>query len=183
MFPLYEGWNVPNLQNLEPPKLQKWHLDSPKLISRKIWMTEKYWNFHSYDVNSTANTSKQSWQPWKDTHSYDAAVLFVHPSRKIPKKFTFNPNDLEKKKKKTCISQQLPKLTQIQEEFYFDLTHYWWSVITSHFNLDIDLWEGDPWSLGILIGLVKSIVSKILCTKEWLGTFLEKKKIKMLKAT
>ena len=84
---------------------------------------------------------------------------------------------------KSCLNV-LPKLTQIQEEFCFDLTHYWWSVITSHFNLDIDLWVGDPWSLGILIGLVKSIVSKILCTKEWLGTFLEKKKrIKMLKAT
>ena len=101
-------------------------------------------------------------------------MLFVHPSRKILEKFTFNPNDL--KKTFLLISQQLPKLTQIQEEFYFDLTHYWWSVITSHFNLDIDLWVGDPWSLDILIGLVKSIALKILCTKEWLGAFLEKKK-------
>ena len=42
---------IPNQQKSQPLKLRKWHisnfLQSPKLISRKIWVTEKSWNFHT----------------------------------------------------------------------------------------------------------------------------------------
>ena len=50
IFALFEGWKLPIQLNSEPLKLQKRQifefLDSPKFISRKIWMTENSWNFH-----------------------------------------------------------------------------------------------------------------------------------------
>ena len=46
-----KGWKLPNFQYSEPLKWQKTAdlelLDSPKLISRKIWVTEKSWNFRT----------------------------------------------------------------------------------------------------------------------------------------
>ena len=51
IFALFEGWNWPKHQHSKP---LKWKimtvlglLDSPKLISCKIWMTEKSCNFHT----------------------------------------------------------------------------------------------------------------------------------------
>ena len=51
IFPFFEGWNLPYEQNFQPLKWQNRQflelLDSPTLISRKIWVTEKSWNFHT----------------------------------------------------------------------------------------------------------------------------------------
>ena len=52
LFPLIEGWNLPKWQKSEPPKMAKITVfqlpNSPKLISRKIWVIEKSWNFHTF---------------------------------------------------------------------------------------------------------------------------------------
>jgi len=49
IFALSEGWNLPNQQNQVPLEWQKMAVlefpHSPKLVSRKIWVKEKSWNF------------------------------------------------------------------------------------------------------------------------------------------
>ena len=45
---LFEGWNLPQKPKFRAQKIAKTTvLASPKLISRKIWMTEKSWNFYT----------------------------------------------------------------------------------------------------------------------------------------
>ena len=54
IFALFEGRYLPKYQKFTAPKMAKMAvlqlLSSPKLISRKIQVTEKSWNFHTVDV-------------------------------------------------------------------------------------------------------------------------------------
>ena len=51
IFALFECWNWPKEQNSQVPKMAKMAvfalLEPPKLISRKISVIEKSWNFHT----------------------------------------------------------------------------------------------------------------------------------------
>ena len=54
VFALFEGWNLPNEQNAEPPKSEITTIlefvHPLKGISRKICKTENVWNFHTLDT-------------------------------------------------------------------------------------------------------------------------------------
>ena len=54
IFALFEGWNGPNEENsdfnmIKPADFAL--LESQKLISRKIWVIEKSWNFHTVKLH------------------------------------------------------------------------------------------------------------------------------------
>ena len=51
IFALFKVWNWPNQQKFRAPKMAVLELlDSLKLISRKIWMIGKSWNFHTVQL-------------------------------------------------------------------------------------------------------------------------------------
>ena len=60
IFALFKGWK-PNEQNSEFLKLQKL-LVTLKLISRKIWMTEKSWNFHTVILRTLEGQFLRLWR-------------------------------------------------------------------------------------------------------------------------
>ena len=69
IFRIFWGLIFSQSQTLELLKLQKIaffeHLHPPKVISRKIWVIEKLWNFHTvpHNLNLTKKIDKKSHLP------------------------------------------------------------------------------------------------------------------------
>ena len=73
-FAHLKGWNLPNKQSSEDLKLQKIavldFLDFLNLISRKNWVTEKYWilQFVGNNMQTLENYSNIQW--WVEEHHF-----------------------------------------------------------------------------------------------------------------
>ena len=88
IFSLFKGWNLPIWQNSEPLKWQKMAdfalLDPSKLVSRKIWMTENSWNFHSVQPTVRFPESFATHTVLKNEKLFSLRKYYVKPNMDQP---------------------------------------------------------------------------------------------------